>query len=447
MSAEATESTSTTSTEDSAALPPGYKRTEVGVFPEDWGVHSLGTLGQFKNGINKGKQDFGRGFPFVNLMDVFGVPKISKTLGFGLVSSSQGEREAYSLLSGDVLFVRSSVKPEGVGLMSLIPEALPNTVFSGFLIRYRDGGALALEFKEYCFWDASFRNRLIASSTVSANTNINQDALRSLRIAFPPNKSEQRAIAEALSAADGLLVALDALIAKKRAIKQAAMQQLLTGKTRLPGFTGEWESKRLSELGQFLKGAGVARADARSGSLPCIRYGEIYTVHSDYIRDFHSWISRDVASSSTRLQRGDLLFAGSGETKAEIGKCVAFVQEGEAYAGGDIVILRPRGVDSTYLGFVLNSETVNRQKASLGQGDAVVHIGAKALAQVSVRIPSADEQAAIAQLLVDMDSEIGVLEHRRDKTRAIKQGMMQQLLTGRVRLVPPSTAMTEAATP
>ena len=147
---------------------PGYKKTEMGVIPENWEVRTLGTLGQFKNGINKGKEDFGHGFPFLNLMDVFGVPKVSTDSSFGLVNSSLGEREAYALQSGDVLFVRSSVKPEGVGLTILIPEDLPNTVFSGFLIRYRDNGSLALEFKEHCFWEASFRNRLIASSTVSA---------------------------------------------------------------------------------------------------------------------------------------------------------------------------------------------------------------------------------------------------------------------------------------
>ena len=232
----------------SIVVPLGYKRTTVGVIPENWEVRTLGTLGQFKNGINKSKQDFGHGFPFVNLMDVFGVPKVSTDSNFRLVNSSLGEREAYALQSGDVLFVRSSVKPEGVGLTTLIPEDLPNTVFSGFLIRYRDNNVFALEFKEHCFWEASFRNRLIASSTVSANTNINQEALKFLQLAFPLNKSEQRAIAEALSDVDGLLGALEALIAKKRAIKQATMQQLLTGKTRLPGFSGKWVTKQIGDI-------------------------------------------------------------------------------------------------------------------------------------------------------------------------------------------------------
>ena len=204
----------------SEEAPVGYKRTEVGIVPQSWEVRTLGALGEFKNGINKDKQDFGHGFPFVNLMDVFGVPKVSTNSSIGLVNSSLEERQAYSLQSGDVLFVRSSVKPEGVGLTTLILEDLPNTVFSGFLIRYRDKGVFENEFKEQCFQEASFRSRLIASSTVSANTNISQESLKSLKLAFPPNRSEQRAIAEALSDVDGSLAALEALIAKKRAIKQ-----------------------------------------------------------------------------------------------------------------------------------------------------------------------------------------------------------------------------------
>src|SRR5437016_5038651 len=102
-------------------------------------------------------------------MDVFGTPRVSPEANFGLVGSSVPERKAYALVRGDVLFVRSSVKPEGVGLTTLISEDLVDTVFSGFLIRYRDSGELAHGFKEHCFWEAGFRSRLMASSTVSAN--------------------------------------------------------------------------------------------------------------------------------------------------------------------------------------------------------------------------------------------------------------------------------------
>jgi type I restriction enzyme S subunit len=146
-----------------------------------------------------------------------------------------------------------------------------------------------------------------------------------------------------------------------------------------------------------------------------------------------------VAATSLRLKSGDILFAGSGETREDIGKCVAFIDDFQAYAGGDIVILRPKDMHSEFLGFYLNSEAIRNQKANLGQGDAVVHIYSHQLSSIAIRIPEINEQQAIAEILSNMDAEITALEQRLEKTKAIKQGMMQQLLTGRIRLVDPST--------
>ena len=197
----------------------------------------------------------------------------------------------------------------------------------------------------------------------------------------------------------------------------------------------KWTEKSLEELGAFSKGSGVTRADSNSGKLPCIRYGEIYTTHNDYIKTFTSFISPEVAKTAKLLKQGDLLFSGSGETKEEIGKCVAFIGGFEAYAGGDIIILSPNcEVDSLFMGFMLNTLSVNNQKTSKGQGDAVVHITAKSLADITVKIPPLIEQRAIAAALSDADAYIVALEKLIAKKRAVKQGAMQELLTGKRRL-------------
>ena len=277
------------------------------------------------------------------------------------------------------------------------------------------------------------RSIFVAGGTGSTVSNLRIPSLKSLQIPTPP-LPEQRSIATALSDMDELLGGLDRLIAKKRDLKQSAMQQLLTGKTRLPGFDGKWEVKRLGDLGHFLKGSGVKKDKTRSGNLPCIRYGEIYTYHNDHIKSFNSWISPEVARTATMLKKNDILFAGSGETKEEIGKCVAFVDDFEAYAGGDTVILRPSNVNAIFLGYYCNTAPVNLQKASKGQGDAVVHISANALASIELTIPDILEQTAIASVLSDMDTEIAAIEQRRHKTRDLKQAMMQELLTGKIRL-------------
>ena len=276
---------------------------------------------------------------------------------------------------------------------------------------------------------------LLNFATQTSIAHLPKDKFETVPIPLPPTKVEQDAIAEALSDADALIESLQQLIAKKRQIKQGAMQSLLTGQQRLPGFSGEWKTMRLGALGSFTKGSGIRKNEALSGELHCVRYGEIYTKHNDCVREFYSWISPLVAATARRLKQGDLLFAGSGETKEEIGKCVAFVNDTEAYAGGDIVILRVSDADSMFLGYYLNTAPINTQKASKGQGDAVVHISAAALGAIEIRVPAPDEQTAIATVLTDMDTEIAELELRLSKSRQLKQGMMQALLTGSIRLV------------
>lgn len=275
--------------------------------------------------------------------------------------------------------------------------------------------------------------KLVSTAGNSAGV-LDTKLVQSLDILLP-SEPEQRAIAGALSDVDSLLESLDALIAKKRAIKQATMQQLLTGETRLPGFSKKWKKWRLSDLGSFAKGRGIKREDISDNGLPCIRYGELYTRYTDSIFNPISRIPPVVASQSLPIEKGDLLFAGSGESAEEIGKCAAYLGECPAYAGGDIIVYTPVGQNSMYLSHLMNHSTVAKQKSRMGQGDAVVHISARNLAQLRVELPHLPEQTAIATVLSDMDSEVTTLEQRRDKTHAIKQAMLQQLLTGRIRLV------------
>jgi type I restriction enzyme S subunit len=399
-------------------LRPGYRRTDVGVIPDDWYVKPLADLGKFKNGINKGKEDFGHGFPFINLMDVFGIPRASAaTTDLGLVNSTAAERKLYELKGGDVLFVRSSVKPTGVGLTTLIPEDLPETVFSGFLIRYRDAGLLEHHFKEHCFWDEGFRGRLVSNSTVSANTNINQEALKRLQIAVPPSASEQRAIAAALSDVDALLAGLHRLIAKKRDLKQAAMQQLLTGQTRLPGFTDEWELTQFGDLVEIRKGQLITQRSIAPGPVPVVAGGK----QPAY---FHSTANREgktITVSASGASAGYVnfysmpIFASDCSTIGESSEyCIEFIY------------------------FLLQSQQERIYRAQTG--GAQPHIHPADLAPLEFAMPKHDEQSAIAAVLSEMDAELAALERRRVKTSDLKQAMMQELLTGRIRLVTPEAA-------
>ena len=264
---------------------------------------------------------------------------------------------------------------------------------------------------------------------------VRRDMIAKMPILVPPIL-QQDCIAEALSDVDELIASLEKLIEKKKAIKQGAMQELLTGKRRLPGFSGEWKSVCLLEIGHFIKGFGISRADANSGKLPAVRYGELYTKHTDYVKSYYSHISLDVAATATPVTYGAILFAASGETKEEIGKCAAIIEDLTVYAGGDILIFVPdKPIHPVFLGTLLNTPEVCKQKAQRGQGDAIVHIHADSLSQIKVQIPNFDEQSAIADMLLSMDREIDLLEMKLAKARQVKQGMMQQLLSGKTRFI------------
>ena len=394
-------------------VKPGYKHTEVGQIPEDWEVASVGSIARFTSGSGISIANLERkstDFP----IPVFGgnglagytrTPLVrEKTVVIGRVGQKCGEvyiTEGPAWISDNALFPKRMLRDCDVAFFGLALQAaaLNN-------VRNRN--------------DLPLVTQLIVHAT---------------RLAWPSKIDEQRAIATKLREVDALLDGLDRLIAKKRDLKQAAVQQLLTGRTRLPGFINQWKLVRLTEIGELLKGKGITKNQGGIGALPCIRYGELYTAHNDIIRNYHSWISPRVASTACLLKQGDILFAGSGETKEDIGKCAAFVDDIVAYAGGDIVILRPHKANSTFLGYLLNTAEISRQKTSRGQGDAIVHINTNALATIRFQIPNVDEQTAIAKVLTDMDAEISALEQRREKTRALKQAMMQELLTGKTRLI------------
>jgi type I restriction enzyme S subunit len=413
-------------------VKPGYKQTEVGVIPEDWESLPARKLGVFRGGNGfplNAQGETGGLLPFFKVSDM-------NNEGNGIFMTQANHRisEQAQKRLGATIFPTGGIVFAKIGAAIFLerkrilgqPSCIDNNMAAFVLNKDRA--------------DVRFVHALLLSkklgSLVSASAlpSLNGKQLGDFLLDIPP-LPEQQAIATALSDADELIESLEKLLTKKRQIKQGAMQELLTGKKRLPGYSGEWKVKRLGEIGLFLKGSGVKKDEAQSGPIPCIRYGEIYTRHDDYIKVFYSYISEVVAEQARLLKQGDVLFAGSGETKAEIGKCVAFMGDFEAYAGGDIVILRPEGCDSMYLGFALNTPEINRQKASRGQGDAVVHIGSSSLADISLLLPPLPEQTAIAEVLSDMDAEIEALETKLTKARQVKQGMMQELLTGRIRLV------------
>ena len=260
----------------------------------------------------------------------------------------------------------------------------------------------------------------------STFTAANSAQVGQFRLYIPDDENEQRAIAEALSDVDGLLNALDALIAKKRAIKQATMQQLLTGKTRLPGFSGAWETKQIGDL--FDTKAGGDLIQSRYSDVQDNRYP--YPIYANGLEQQglygFSDCAEEPAEAITVTARGTL-----GQ---------AFYRDTSFVAIGRLLVLKPKvSLDARFF-----CEYINYGIHFAIESTGVPQLTAPQVSRYSLLVPSESEQRAIASVLSDMDAEIAALERRRDKTRAIKQGMMQQLLTGRVRLPKLGSAMEDS---
>lgn len=194
-----------------------------------------------------------------------------------------------------------------------------------------------------------------------------------------------------------------------------------------------WEVKKLGEIGNFFKGKGIKKDELCNNGLPCIIYGQIYTSYEFYTDKFISFIPTNLKPYTTEIYKNDILFAGSGETKEEIGKSIAYIGKEFAYAGGDIIILRQNKVQSLFITYYLNS-IGRKQLNRLGQGDSVVHIYKSTLENVKIPVPPLDEQKKIADILSLWDKAIQQTKDLIAHKETQKKGLMQNLLTGKKRL-------------
>ena len=269
---------------------------------------------------------------------------------------------------------------------------------------------------------------------------VNRNDLHMEVVALPIDIEEQRAIAAALSDVDRLLSGLDRLIAKKRDLKQAAMQQLLTGQTRLPGFYGEWVVKRLGELGE-ISGAGVDKK-IRPNEMPIrlLNYMDVYK--KDFLKSSDIWHQVSARPGQIRrcsLQYGDLFFTPTSEIRDDIGhSAVATEDMPDVVYSYHVVRLRLfENWDVRFRAYVFKTKEFLDQASTQAEGSGTRYvITLPKFRSIRLRFPRAvEEQTAIADVLSDMDAELAGLEQRREKTRALKQAMMQELLTGKTRLV------------
>jgi type I restriction enzyme S subunit len=401
---------------EQADVPPGYKWTEVGVVPRDWQLMSVGEMGEVVAGKALAAKGPGQPRPYLRTKNVFdGRIDLDDVLTMPMTDS---EFAKYALRHGDVLLNEGQTL-ELVGRCAIYKSEYPaSCAIQNQLIRFRArtgvSGLFASHLFRYCQKNGAFSRIALQTTSVA---HLGASRLQKLVLAWPSTESEQRAIATALSDADALIESLDRLIAKKRAIKQAAMQQLLTGQTRLPGFAGEWETRRLGGSCQITTGEKDVNEGNPKGQFPFFTCSRNHTYSDTYSFDCDA-----------------ILIAGNGE----VGNLNRYSGKFEAYQRN--YVLKDFEVNIEFLWQYLC--TYLAIELGLGKiGSTIPYIKREHLLNFRFSLPKdKEEQTAIATVLSDMDTEIEALERRRDKARQIKQGMMQQLLTGRVRLMAPGAA-------
>lgn len=187
----------------------------------------------------------------------------------------------------------------------------------------------------------------------------------------------------------------------------------------------------LSDLGRFVKGRGITRADLVPSGVPCLRYGDIYTTYGDVTDELTSFVSADTAQRATPLHHGDVIFATSGETAEEIGKAVAWLGKGTAVAGSDTIILQDHGQDPVFLAHALNAHDTARQKSRLGKGHSVVHIHEAELGKVAVFLPPLSQQRKIREILRTWDEAIDGITNLTKLLRSRREAMSYVLISER----------------
>lgn len=395
-------------------IRPGYKQTEVGVIPQDWDVARIVDVASITTGSRNTQDRIDTGiYPF-------------------FVRSQTVERINSYSFDGEAVLTAG----DGVGTGKIFHYINGKFDLHQRVYQISNFSPRLNGFFFYLYFASKFFDRIMSMTAKSSVDSVRREMIADMLMPLP-TPDEQRAIAAALADADALIAAFEGMIAKKRDLKQAAMQHLLTGKTRLPGFSGEWEVKRLGEIFDIGSSKRVFQSEWKTQGVPFYRAREIVLLADNETIENQLFVSRDLYEShkanSGVPEVGDMLVTGVGT----LGRVFVVESDQEFYfKDGNIIWFKIRGkMSASFLRQLFLTEEIMRQIRDSAGGSTVGTYTISGAKKTVIPFPSLSEQTAIAEVLSDIDADLAALEAQAAKARAVKQGMMQELLTGRVRLV------------
>ena len=371
-------------------------------YQEDWEQRKLGELGSLKNGMNFSKEAMGIGFPFVNLQNIFGNNVIDVT-NLGKAMASDSQLKDYNLLNGDVLFVRSSVKLEGVGEAALVPQNLENTTYSGFIIRFRDEYGLDNNFKRFLFGIESVRNQIMAQATNSANKNISQTVLENLCLKIP-NKSEQEKIGLYFSNLDHLIT-----LHHRKYMKYADLSVFDWEQRKFADFT--WDAGKRNKEDLDLEPYAITNEHG------FIRQRD---AHDDfgYMKDTDRKAYNIVQPNSFAYNPARINVGSIGYYKGVENVIVSSLYE---------VFQTDNYVNDRFLWHWLKSDEFPRWIEKLQEGSVRLYFYYDKLCECQLYMPSLEEQEKIASFLDALDHLITLHQRKCDELKEVKKFMLQNM--------------------
>lgn len=401
---------------------------------KEWPKVPIGDILEFKNGLNKGKEYFGYGTPIVNYTDVYHLSGMHSSDIKGRVSLTKDEIRRFEVRKNDVFFTRTSETPEEVGLSAVLLDEIEDCAFSGFVLRGRPKNDwLHPEYCRYCFSTKAVRSEIIKNCTYTTRALTNGRVLSSIEIPLP-QKEEQIAIAETLASFEEYISDLSELIEKKKAIRDGAIEDLISGRTRLAGFNKAWIDTTINAIARDVITGGTpstSHPEYWGGEIPWLASTEI---HQKLIKRETTCITDlGLMSSSAKIAPAEsvlIALAGQGKTRGT----AAYLLRPMALNQSLAALVTDDKTSSKFLFYLMENMYQPLRKLSSGDGGRG-GLNKKLLRGVDIHIPSdVREQKAIADILTAMDSEIAALESEREKIIQIREGAMDDLLTGKVRL-------------
>ena len=429
---------------------PGYKQTEIGVFPEEWKVSYLSQVSlKITDGDHATPRRSRHGYYLLSARNVLNGRLDVSDVDYVDAAEYQRMRQRCSPEPGDILISCSGT----IGRVAVIPPDFECVLVRSAALVKLDRSVACSEFIQYWLQGHKAQGQIANSVNQGAQPNLFLNYIERLQCANP-RLFEQRAIAAALSDVDALLVALDRLIAKKRDLKQAAMQQLLTGQARLPGFQKmfgyqdtsvglipkDWTVEELVQISKVPLQNGLFFKPTHKGrGIRLINVGDLYVDGTIDLSSLELFDATDKDRQRYRVEDGDIFFTRSSVVPAGIAHCNIIENTNEQAVVFDSHVIRFRADTTkgkpTYLNRYFKGPVARRHLVAGAKTLAMTTIDQVVLNKCPVILPSLEEQTAIAAVLSDMDAEIDALKARRAKTRDLKQAMMQELLTGKIRLV------------